>query len=75
MEGFYNGDEIYCKSSNNNEWHGPVVVIGQVDEQILVQHSGISVWVHSYHPTLNELQNIKLQMQREYSISTKFGMP
>lgn len=30
MEGFYNGDEIYCKSSNNNEWHGPGVAIGQV---------------------------------------------
>lgn len=65
MEIFYNGDEIYCKSSNNNEWHGPGVANGQVGEQILVQHSGISVWVHSYHPTLNEHRNIKLPMQRE----------
>ncbi|KAK3875456.1 hypothetical protein Pcinc_019668 [Petrolisthes cinctipes] len=41
-----NGDEVFYKRNDSHEWHGPGVVIGRDDKQILVRHGGVYVRVH-----------------------------
>ena len=41
-----NGDFVYYKRNNDDEWHGPGTVIGMDGKQILVRHGGEYVRVH-----------------------------
>ena len=31
------GDQVYFKSANSREWHGPATVLGQDGQQVLVK--------------------------------------
>ena len=41
-----NGDEVFYKRDDSNEWRGPGVVIGRDGKQLLVRHGGVYVRVH-----------------------------
>ena len=41
-----NGDEVYYKRNDSNEWRGPGVVIGRDGKQVLVKHGGVYVRAH-----------------------------
>ena len=46
IDNLKNGDFVYYKRNNNDEWHGPGTVIGMDGKQILVRHGGEYVRVH-----------------------------
>ena len=42
-----NGDSVYYKRANCDQWRGPGIVIGRDGKQVLVRHGGIYVRVHT----------------------------
>ena len=42
-----NGDNVYYKRNDSAGWHGPGVVIGIDNKQVLVRHGGMVVRVHT----------------------------
>ena len=46
VENLQNGDQVYYKRNDSNEWRGPGVVIGRDGKQVLVKHRGVYVRVH-----------------------------
>ena len=47
VENLVNGDNVYYKRNDSAEWHGPGVVIGIDNKQVLVRHGGTVVRVHT----------------------------
>ena len=43
---YHNGDNVYYKRGNNNEWHGPAKILGRDGSQYLLKHGGSYVRVH-----------------------------
>ena len=43
---YVNEDSVYCKRKDGSEWHGPVTVLGQDGQQVLVKHGDVYVRVH-----------------------------
>lgn len=41
IEDLNNGQEVYYKRNDSNEWRGPGIVIGRDGKQILVRHGGL----------------------------------
>lgn len=41
-----NGDVVYYKRRDNDQWRGPETVIGRDGKQVLVRHGGVYVRVH-----------------------------
>ena len=41
-----NGDKVFYKRNDDNEWHGPGIVIGRDGKQVMVRHGGTYVRVH-----------------------------
>ena len=46
-ENLVNGDEVFYKRNESNEWKGPGIVIGRDGKQVLVKHGGTYVRVHT----------------------------
>ena len=46
VDHFSNGDAVYYKRNNQNEWHGPAKVLGRDTNQYLLKHGGIYIRVH-----------------------------
>ena len=46
VQGVQQGDIVYYKRNNSNEWKGPGTVIGRDGKQVLVKHGSIYVRVH-----------------------------
>ena len=47
VEKLANGDNVYYKRKDSAEWHGPGVVIGIDNKQVIVRHGGTVVRVHT----------------------------
>ena len=47
VENLVNGDNVYYKRNDSAKWHGPGVVIGIDNKQVLVRHGGTVVRVHT----------------------------
>lgn len=62
---YINGDSVYYKRKDGNEWHGPAVVLGQDGQQVLVKHGGVYVRVHPCR--LNPIKTAKFVENRKSS--------
>ena len=43
---YVTGDNVFYKREDKNEWRGPGVVIGQVNQQVFVKHGTFYIRVH-----------------------------
>ena len=43
---YITGDTVLYKHHDSNEWRGPCIVIGQINQQVFVEHSSFCVRVH-----------------------------
>ena len=43
---YYSGDVVYFKRGEKKFWYGPAVVVGHVDNNVLIKHGGLIVRVH-----------------------------
>ena len=55
---YINGDKVYYKRTDDREWHGPGVVIGQDGQFVLVRHQSTWVRVHPCRLQLIEDENM-----------------
>ena len=46
IDSLENGDEVYYKRNDENEWRGPGIVIGRDGKTVIVKHGGRVVKVH-----------------------------
>ena len=51
---YVTGDKVFYKRDAVNQWHGPVTVIGQVDQQVFVKHGSFYIRVHPCRLQLKE---------------------
>ena len=51
------GDKVYYKRNNNDQWHGPSILIGKDGKQMFVKHGGSYVRVHSCRLQKAPLEN------------------
>ena len=47
VENLANGDNVYYKRNDSDEWHGPGIVIGIDNKVVIVRHGGEIVRVHT----------------------------
>ena len=62
MEDLQNGDQVYYKRNNENQWRGPGIVIGRDGKQVLVKQGGTYVRAHTCR--LQVVPETSLQMQK-----------
>ena len=43
---YVTGDKVFYKRDDSNEWRGPCVVIGQVNQQVFVKHGSFYIRLH-----------------------------
>lgn len=47
VDDLVNGDNVFYKRRDSDQWHGPGIVIGMDGKQVLVRHGGTYVRVHT----------------------------
>ena len=58
IDHYINGDLVYYKRDNSNEWHGPAKVLGRDAQNYLLKNGGIYVRVH---PCRMQMANTDLE--------------
>jgi hypothetical protein len=70
---FLNGDSVYYKRNDNNEWHGPAKVLGKDAQQYLLKHGGVYIRVHPCRMQLTSTEasgTYTLEDSSEKSVNT-----
>ena len=63
------GDNVYYWQNNKSEFHGPAIVIGKNDQQVLIKHGGVYTRVHPCRLQLCQSENIpSTEPQTQYPV-------
>ena len=51
---YSNGERVYYKRKDTDQWHGPAIVLGKDSAQYLLKHGGIYIRVHPCRMQLDQ---------------------